>query len=140
MTHFNLPTQLFNWAYPSDGGKYPDSSIVIPGTLQWYTASFNNTALPAGNNNWQYFEGIKYKITDPNCKIGLPALVATNVNGKVYYDDIEIKEYDANGNFTQNVFSLPLLPSMNGRFGVEIIAAMVEPPISQVPVTITVFI
>ncbi len=105
---FQFTHQLFNWANPNDGGKYPDESIIIPGALQWYTAIFNNPVIPAGNTNWQYFEGIKYKITDPNCKIGLPALVATNVNGRVYYDDIEIKEYDANGNFIQSIVSLPL--------------------------------
>ncbi len=106
---FTYTHQLFNWANPGDGGKYPDeSNIIATGSLQWYTATFNNPSIPAGNNNWQYFEGVKYKITDANIKAGVPALVATNVNGRVYYDDIEIKEYDANGNFSQIISTIPL--------------------------------
>jgi endoglucanase len=105
---FQYTHQLFNWAGLGDGGKYPDESILSYSNADWYTATFNNPAIGAGNSNWQYFQGDKYKITDANIKLGLPALVGANVNGRVYYDNIEIKEFDAAGNFTQNILQLNL--------------------------------
>lgn len=96
--------QLFSWAYNQDGGKYPDETILSYANASWYTASFSNPTVPSGNSDWQYVEGEKYKVTDPKIKIGLPALVARNVVGTVYFDDISIKEYDAAGNFTGKVF------------------------------------
>jgi endoglucanase len=105
---FQYTHQLFSWANLGDGGKYPDESILSYSNADWYTATFNNPAVNSGNNNWQYFAGEKYKITDANIKLGVPALVGANVTGRVYFDSIEIKEYDANGNFTQNILQLNL--------------------------------
>ncbi len=95
--------QLFSWSGLGDGGKYPDESIINYSNLNWYTAIFNNPKLPNGNNDWTYYTGIKYKITDPKTKLGVPALVGANVNGKVYFDDIIIKEYDDNGVFVRDI-------------------------------------
>lgn len=97
--------QLFPWANSGEGGKYPDENIITYTNGNWYTATFDNPAINAGNNTWTYFEGVKYKITDPKIKIGAPALVGANVGGKVYFDDMVIKEFDANGNFVQDVIT-----------------------------------
>lgn len=105
---FQYTHQLFNWANLGEGGKYPDETILSFSGTQWYTATFNNPALSTGTNNWQYFEGVKYKVTDANIKLAVPALVGANVSGRVYFDDIELKEYDANGNFTQTILQLNL--------------------------------
>jgi endoglucanase len=105
---FQYTHQLFSWANLGDGGKYPDETIISYANADWYTATFNNPAMPAGTNNWQYFQGEKYKITDANIKLGVPALVGANVNGRVYFDSIEIKEYDANDAFSKIILQLNL--------------------------------
>jgi endoglucanase len=102
---FQYTHQLFTWAGVGDGGKYPDESIVSYTNGTWYTGTFNNPNINAGSTDWTFFEGVKYKITDPKIKIGAPALIGANVSagGKVYFDDIIIKEYDPNGNFIQDI-------------------------------------
>jgi endoglucanase len=102
---FLFTHQLFTWAATGDGGKYPDESIVSYTNGSWYTGTFDNPVVNAGNSDWTYFEGVKYKITDPKIKIGAPALIGAKVAGKIYFDDIVIKEYDANGNFVQDILS-----------------------------------
>jgi endoglucanase len=100
--------QLFDWAGTGDGGKYPDESILSYSNGVWYTATFDNPRLAPGTSNWTFLEGVKYKITDTKIKVGLPALVARNVQGTVYFDDIVIKEYDEQDNFTGNILNMNL--------------------------------
>ena len=100
--------QLFTWANQGEGGKYPDDNIISYTNGTWYTATFNNPALTAGTSNWQYVEGEKYIIADTKIKLGLPALTGKKVTGTVYFDDIVIKEYDPQGNFTSNILSTNL--------------------------------
>jgi endoglucanase len=100
--------QLFDWANLGDGGKYPDENIISYTDGTWYTATFNNPKLPAGNTGWNYFEGEKYKITDNQIKVGMPALVAAGVNGTVYFDSIVIKEFDTQNNFTDYILRMNL--------------------------------
>lgn len=102
---FLFTHQLFDWAATGDGGKYPDESIVTYTNGSWYTGTFDNPAINAGNSNWTYFEGVKYKIADPKIKIAAPALIGAKVAGKVYFDDIVVKEYDVDGNFVQDILS-----------------------------------
>lgn len=110
---FEYTHQLFSWANQGDGGSYPDETYLYADTTEWYTATFNNPAIESGTKDWMYFEGIKYKVTDDKIKLGLPALIASNVGGKIYFDDIEIKEFDPNGHYTKTVFSSSL-NSTNG--------------------------
>jgi endoglucanase len=105
--------QLFSWAGLGDGGKYPDETIISYTNGSWYTATFNNPVINAGNSDWTFFEGEKYTISDPKIKIGVPALIGANVNGKVYFDDIVIREYDVNGNFVQDITNMSL-DDLNG--------------------------
>jgi endoglucanase len=100
--------QLFSWSGLPDGGKYPDENNIIFENADWHTGIFNNPAAPAGNSAWQRFEGIKYKITDPQIKIGIPALVGANVTGRIYFDSISVNEFDATGNYTQTIMQLNL--------------------------------
>ena len=71
-------------------------------------AAFNNPVVPPGNSGWTYYEGEKFKVDDEKIKVGLPALVAANVQGTVYFDDIVIKRIDADDNFTGNILELNL--------------------------------
>ncbi len=104
----NYTHQLFNWANQGDGGKYPDENIISYSNASWYTAIFNNPKLASGTTNWQFFEGVKYKIADPKIKIAVPALVGEKVTGKVYFDSIVVKEYDATGIFTKDIATMNL--------------------------------
>jgi endoglucanase len=111
---FQYTYQGLSWASPGDGGKYPDySRIENDPQLTWYTATFDNPKLGSGTTPWQYFEGVKYKITDPKIKFGIPALVAANVRGTVSYDDIVIREYDPAGKLT-NTIPAPNPASISG--------------------------
>jgi endoglucanase len=97
--------QLLDWAYNADGGKYPDESIINIDGAEWYTATFNNPLLPAGDSKWQFFEGVKYKISDSKIAVGVPALIGAGVNGRVFFDNIVLKEYDASGTFVRNIIN-----------------------------------
>jgi endoglucanase len=105
---FYYTHQLFSWTGLPDGGKYPDENNIIFENADWYTGIFNNPAAPAGTSAWQRFEGIKYKITDPQIKIGIPALVGANVTGRIYFDSISVNEFDAAGNYTQTIMQVNL--------------------------------
>lgn len=105
---FEYTHQLFSWTNLGEGGKYPDESVVYTHDTQWYTATFNNPTLGIGTTDWQYFEGVKYTVNDVNIKIGIPALVAANVGGRVYFDNIEIKEFDPDGELVQTILENPL--------------------------------
>jgi endoglucanase len=103
---FQYTHQGFDWAFPGNGGKYPDySRIENDAQLTWYTATFDNPKIAAGTTPWKYFEGVKYKVTDPKIKFGVPALVGANVRGTVSYDDITIKEFDPTGKLTNTLLA-----------------------------------
>ncbi len=107
--------QLFDWANMGEGGKYPDENIIEATDAQWYTATFSNPTINSGTNDWTYFEGEKYQITDEEIKLGYPALVGARVGEKVYFDDIVIQEYDENGDFVRNIIDMNL-DSTNGWY------------------------
>ncbi|WP_273568639.1 glycoside hydrolase family 5 protein [Maribacter halichondriae] len=100
--------QLLDFARLGDGGRYPDENVIETGNTEWYTATFDNPSLASGTTDWTFFEGIPFIVNDPEIKLALPALVADNVGGKVYFDDITVKEYDENGNFVRDVYEANL--------------------------------
>lgn len=100
---FQFTHQLFDWANLGDGGTYPDESILSYSDASWHTATFNNPMAPAGTGNWTYYEGEKYRVTDPKIKLGLAALVGAGVQGKIYFDNIQVKEYNPDGSFSRVV-------------------------------------
>jgi endoglucanase len=100
--------QLFSWTGLPDGGKYPDDNNLNYEDATWYNGIFNNPKLASGNNDWQQFDGVKYKVTDANMKLGVPVLVGANVTGKVYFDNIILKEYDTAGVFVRDVLDMNL--------------------------------
>lgn len=100
--------QLMDFTNLGDGGKYPDENKIETSNTEWYTATLDNPSLAVGSTDWVFFEGIRYKITDDNIDLAAPALVGAEVGGKVYFDDITIKEYDESGQFVQNILELNL--------------------------------
>jgi endoglucanase len=112
---FKYSHQLLDFANLGDGGAYPDENILEGFNSQWYSATFDNPKVASGNSNWTFIEGNTYKITDPKIKIAYPTLVGAEVGGKVYFDDIIIKEFDENGNFTQIILEKNL-NDLNGWY------------------------
>jgi len=101
--------QLLDFAQLGDGGKYPDENVIEVSNAEWYTATFDNPRLPSGNTEWTFFEGIKYAVDDPKVRVGVPALIAAEVQGgRVYYDDIVVKEFDGAGNFVRDIYQTDL--------------------------------
>ncbi len=100
--------QLFEFSGLGDGGKYPDENMLEVLNSQWLDNTFNNPSLPTGTTDWTYLEGEHFKVTDENIDFGEPVLEAARVGGRVYYDEIVIKEYDENDNFVRNIYEANL--------------------------------
>ena len=105
---FAYTHQLMEFSKLGDGGKYPDELVIESYNTEWYTATFENPALISGTTDWTYFQGVRYTIEDENIALAGPALVGAKVGGRVYFDDIVIAEYDADGNFVRDVLTMNL--------------------------------
>lgn len=96
--------QKAQWAGFGDGGAYPDENrIVVVGNTSWLFALSGNPKLPIGNSNWKYYEGIKYKFNDTRVGAAKVVMSGDNLVGKAFFDEILVKEYDANGTFVRDV-------------------------------------
>lgn len=93
---------------PAIGQTYPDlNRIFITGTSSFETASFSNTILAAGTYDWtEYIESPKFTVSDPMIKLGKPTFVNRENTGKVWIDDIVVKEYDATCTFVQTISTI----------------------------------
>ena len=97
--------QKLEFANLGDGGKYPDEAIIETSNSEWYTASFENPKLPSDSSEWNYYEGVRFNITDAKIHLIAPALVAAGVSGRVYFDDIVVKEYGPSGDFVRDIYA-----------------------------------
>jgi endoglucanase len=116
--HFYLPMEFTHQGASWIGGgntfpigqTYPDANrVFVKGNSFFYTASFANARIPTGTYDWmEYAESPKYKIQDEKIKLGKPTVVNRANTGKIWVDDIVVKEYDASDNFVRNVFEIDL--------------------------------
>ncbi|MFK7813787.1 MAG: glycoside hydrolase family 5 protein [Maribacter sp.] len=100
--------QLLDFAELGDGGKYPDEDLIEVDNSEWYTATFDNPSLVQGDTDWTFFEGVQYTVDDTEIKLGIPSLVAAETEGRVYFDDIVIKEFDQSGTFVRDIYEANL--------------------------------
>ena len=110
--HFYEPTdytfQLQPWNNTPDGGAYPDDTKIAGVTENWLNlATFDAPAAPAGTSNFTYYEGTRITASSANIAVGKPTLVGQALgSGTVAFDDLSIKEFDANGTFTREVMHI----------------------------------
>jgi len=121
--HFYLPMEFTHqgadWITPPipQGQVYPDpSKLYVSGTSSFFTASFSNPKIQTGTYGWsEYLESPKFKITSAKMNIGKPSVVNRANTGKIWVDDIVVKEYDATNKFVRNVFEIDVT-SFDGWF------------------------
>ncbi len=100
---------------PADG-SYPDTNAEFPDDLAVVTGIYTTPTVAAGTSDWTYLDGSKqlFKVTDSNIIAGKPVMCAHSVkNGKVYFDDFTIKEYDQSGNLTKEIMSVDIESKAN---------------------------
>jgi endoglucanase len=103
---YEFTHQLLDWADTGDGGKYPDpNQISQPSDAQYATGNYSNPSISSGTNDWKYFEGKPFKVATDTLALGKVVFISNGINtGKVYFDDIEVKELDAQGNLIRILY------------------------------------
>lgn len=78
---------------------YPDENCVSYTDGQWAGLSIGNPGADVQCTEWQYLEGEKIRVLDNRYKLGEITLRGgcLGTSGKVYYDDLIIREFDENG-------------------------------------------
>lgn len=107
---FEYTHQFADWLNMGAGGSYPDPSRISSANASWY--DWNHTPAPppyapVGDSDWAEFESARYEVPEGVDILG-PALVSELNTGKVYFDELVIKEYDASGDFVGNILEAPL--------------------------------
>lgn len=89
-------------------GTYPDEShVIISGEMTWLDTTYSNPKLNNSLSGWQQLDGIKYASSNPAYNAAQVTLQCQNlgVTGKVWFDDIVLKEYDEAGNYVRDVYN-----------------------------------
>jgi endoglucanase len=112
--HFYSPIdythQLTPWTSFGEGGKYPDPTKIAGMTEKWLDeATFDAASPAAGSSDFSYFEGPMLAPRSSEVVAGKPTLVGRNLrDGKVWFDDIEIREHDSSGAVTARIATIDL--------------------------------
>jgi len=107
--------QLFDWAGTGEGGKYPDPNrLTQPNDVEYATGDYNNPIISSGTNDWKYFEGSPFRVDNDTFALGKMVFISKGIGtGKVYYDDIELKELDAQGKLIRVLYKDKITSSGN---------------------------
>lgn len=108
---YSYTHQLMDWAGTGDGGKYPDENLVTaPSDAAYATGDYNNRSINTGNTDWTYYEGSPFKVNTDTLAIGRVVFTSRGIGlGKVYFDDIELKELDENGDLVRVIYADQLI-------------------------------
>jgi endoglucanase len=103
---FEFTHQNLDWAGTGDGGSYPDeNAFTTPYDLTYATGNYSNPTIPAGNSDWTFFEGTPEYISNDALILGRVVFITSRLQeGKAYFDDIVLSEYDENENFVREIF------------------------------------
>ncbi|MFN8438558.1 MAG: cellulase family glycosylhydrolase [Cytophagales bacterium] len=104
-THQNL-----SWANTSDGGSYPNyTKIVAPADATYATGDYDNPSIKTGTSDWTEYTGTAFTAAD-SFACGRVVFTSGKIgSGKVYFDDIVVKELDVNGNLIRILFDTNLV-------------------------------
>jgi len=102
--------QLLDWAGTGDGGSYPDPDLITaPSDAGYATGNYSNPSVKTGTSGWTYYEGVPFTIDTDTLVLGRVVFVSNGINsGRVWFDDIEVRELDSQGNLIRVLFSDPL--------------------------------
>ncbi|MCL1967761.1 MAG: glycoside hydrolase family 5 protein [Fibromonadales bacterium] len=104
--HFYSPIeythQYASWvdAYRNtDGGRYPDESILQFSGEKWVGTTSNSPKVPAGNSDWTFYEGVWKTIADTStANIGRPTLQCQEAgDGTVWFDSLVFEKKSPGG-------------------------------------------
>lgn len=103
---YSFTHQLLDWAGTGDGGSYPDENqVTAPSDATYATGDYNNQSVKTGTSDWTYYEGSPYKTNADSLILGRVVFTSRGIGlGKVYFDDIELKELDPQGNLVRIIF------------------------------------
>ncbi len=124
--HFYRPVHFTHQRAPwmtsaAEYTRYPDPErLGIPWFLiEQVATSMDDPTLPAGDSDWQYYEGSPVAVTDPTWVIGRPTLVSNDNPGVVYFDNLLVEKLDPNGAVEQEVRSINLTTRRGWTFTSE---------------------
>lgn len=108
---FEYTHQNLSWANTGDGGIYPDyDNFTAPPDVTYATGDYNNPSINTGTNDWQYFTGTPFTVGHDSILFGRVVFLSNNLQaGKVYFDDIELKELDESGNVIRTLHQVNLI-------------------------------
>ncbi len=83
-----------------DGGHYPDNTRLTPTGQQVLlpAARISTSPLSAANTEWHEYNSEIVQLTDSSATAAIPIMTIRGAGqGKVFFDDIRVYEYDQNG-------------------------------------------
>jgi endoglucanase len=88
-----------------EGGSYPNPDLLtFPSNLTWKTMTQNNSPLPTGSSDWEYYVGQKYRVNDAGIIAATPALQSSRNKGRAYFSSFTVTEYDPEGKKTRDIY------------------------------------
>ncbi|MFT3922301.1 MAG: cellulase family glycosylhydrolase [Myxococcales bacterium] len=112
--HFYSPIeythQFADWTSFGEGRGYPADFPVLNEQSGLIGVGDNPPPpqLPSGTTGWQLYTSARFAWDASTTTMMRPALTAERAGGKVYFDDLVVKEFAPNGAFVRNVVVDPL--------------------------------
>jgi endoglucanase len=108
---FAYTHQYAGWMPTGDGGRYPDSDVIISsGNPRPLGGSRIATEfLPTGTSGWMEYDSGKITIDDESAAAAVPvAVVDGAMRGTAYFDAVTVTEYAADGTEIRKVVEDPI--------------------------------
>ena len=100
---FEYTHQYSYYVGRGDGGVYPDPDVsVLPSEFVWADEIENPKVLP-GDSDWQFYQGHRYKVENPQIVSGTPTCACGINGGTVYFDDFVVREYNEDNTVVREI-------------------------------------